>query len=132
MYENSAGEITYSNVAEAPPKNSRKIRCFKEEKKPAASPAQPQQPTSSAFPTIDRDTQRKRDDERRVILEQELAAEQQRLEAARQELRQQESVRLDGERDYQRYLDRVQPFRNALENHERNIQAIQREIDNLN
>jgi len=132
MYENSAGEVTYSNVTEAPPKNSRKIRCFKEEKKPAASAEQPRQQTNSGFPTIDKDTQRKRDDERRTILEQELAAERDRLEAAREELREQESVRLDGERDYQRYLERVQPFRNALENHERNVQAIQREIDNLN
>ena len=125
----------YSNIAEAPPKNSRKIRCFKEDKESAASSEKPQaksrKKTSSDFPSIDRDTQRKRDDERRTILEQELAAEQKRLDAARRQMEDQQSVRLVTERDYQRYLDRVQPFRDSVENHERNIQAIQSELNNL-
>ena len=135
MYETADGEIMYSNVADAPPKNSRKIRCFQEEKKASASSEKPQaksrKKTSSEFPSIDRDTQRKRDDERRTILEQELAAEQKRLDAARGQMEEQQSVRLATERDYQRYLDRVQPFRDSVENHERNIQAIQSELDNL-
>jgi predicted ribosome quality control (RQC) complex YloA/Tae2 family protein len=133
MYETAEGEVTYSNVTVAPPKNARKIRCFKEEKEPAASSEQTQtkKETSSNFPSVDRETQRKRDDERRIILEQELAAEQKRLTAARQQMEEQESVRLDSERNYQRYLDRVQPFRDTVENHERNIQAIQSEINNL-
>ena len=125
----------YSNIAEAPPKNARKIRCFKEEKEPAATSEQtqtkPKQKTSSGFPSIDRNTQRKRDDERRTILEQELAAEQKRLGAARQQMDEQQSVRLATERDYQRYLDRVQPFQDSVANHERNIQAIQSELNNL-
>lgn len=125
----------YSNIAEAPPKSSRKIRCFKEKKEPAASSEQPQaksgKKTSRNFPSIDTDTQRKRDDERRTILEQELAAEQKRLDSARQQMEEQQSVRLVTERDYQRYLDRVQPFRDSVENHERNVQAIQSELDNL-
>lgn len=125
----------YSNIAEAPPKNARKIRCFKEDKEAAASseqsPAKAKKKTSSDFPSIDRNTQRKRDDERRTILEQELAAEQKRLGAARQQMVEQRSVRLATERDYQRYLDRVQPFQDSVENHERNIQAIQSELDNL-
>ena len=125
----------YSNIAEAPPKSSRKIRCFKEKKEPAASSEQPQaksgKKTSRNFPSIDTDTQRKRDDERRTILEQELAAEQKRLDSARQQMEEQQSVRLVTERDYQRYLDRVQPFLDSVENHERNIQAIQSELNNL-
>lgn len=125
----------YSNIAEAPPKNSRKIRCFKEEKEAAASSEKPQaksrKSTSSNFPSVDKDTQRKRDDERRTILEQELAAEQKRLDAARRQMEEQQSVRLVTERDYQRYLDRVQPFRDSVENHERNVQAIQSELSNL-
>lgn len=133
MYETAEGEVTYSNVAEVPPKNARKIRCFKEEKEPAAASEQAakKKETSSDFPSVDSDTQRKRDDERRTILEQELAAEQKRLGTARQQMEEQESVRLRSERDYQRYLDRVQPFRETVENHERNIQAIQTEINNL-
>lgn len=135
MYETADGEVMYSNIAEAPPKNSRKLRCFKEEKEPTASSEKPQaksrKETSSDFPSIDRDTQRKRDDERRTILEQELAAEQKRLNAARRQMEEQQSVRLVTERDYLRYLDRVQPFLDSVENHERNVQAIQSELSNL-
>jgi hypothetical protein len=132
MYKSAAGEVTYSNVADLPPKNAKKIRCFKEEKEPpAAAQAPKKQQAGSEFPSVDKGTQRKRDDERRNILEQELAAEQKRLEAARRKMKEQESVRLGSERDYQRYLDRVQPFRDAVENHERNVQAIQSEISNL-
>ena len=135
MYETADGEVIYSNIAEAPPKSSRKIRCFKEKKQPAASSEQTQaksrKKTGSNFPSIDRDTQRKRDDERHTILEQELAAEQKRLDAARQQMEEQQSVRLSTERDYQRYLDRVQPFRDSVANHQRNIQAIQSELNNL-
>lgn len=132
MYKDAAGSIIYSNVTEAPPKNSKKIRCFKEAKTPANTPAQPRARSSDdEIPSVDRNTQRRRDDERRRILEEELAEEQQRLAEARQQLQEQESVRTGNERNYQRYLDRVQPFRETVENHERNVQAIQREISNL-
>ncbi len=131
MYKNADGEITYSNVAAAPPKNSKKIRCFKEKKVPAISSQKQPQTSDGVFPSVDGDTQRRRDDERRTILEQELAAEQKRLDAARAQLEEQESVRLGTERNYQRYLDRVQPFKDTVGNHERNVQAIQSEIGNL-
>jgi hypothetical protein len=130
MYENAAGEITYSNVTAAPPKDSKKIRCFREKKVPAVS-AQPQPKASSNFPSVDSDTQRRRDDERRTILERELDAEQKRLSAARGQLEEQESVRTGNERNYQRFLDRVQPFKDAVQTHENNVQAIQSELDNL-
>ena len=130
MYENADGEVTYSNVSEAPPKDAKKIRCFKEKKVPAIS-SQPQPQAGSNFPSVDSDTQRKRDDGRRKILEQELAAEQKRLDAARAQLEEQESVRLGSEANYQRFLDRVQPFKDAVQTHENNVQAIQSELDNL-
>ncbi len=70
-------------------------------------------------------------DARQHILETELADEQQQLEAARQKLAEEEAIRTGNERNYQRYLERVQPFRDAVANHERNIEAIKREISNL-
>jgi hypothetical protein len=131
MYKDADGRITYSNVTDAPPKNSKKIRCFREEKPVATTSAPPQVRSGSDFPRVDSDTQRKRDDDRRTILEQELAAEQEQLAEARTQLEEQESVRLGNERNYQRFLDRVQPFKDAVANHERNVKAIQREISNL-
>jgi hypothetical protein len=134
MYRDAQGNVTYSNVTQAPPKDAKKIRCFKETKTPAVSSSEAP-PAKAApketFPSVDRDTQRKRDAGRRSILEDELAAEEQNLQEARRQLEEQEAIRLGSERNYQRYLDRVQPFREAVENHERNVQALQRELENL-
>ena len=72
-----------------------------------------------------------RDTDRRRILETELAAEQQSLLLAKKELAAQEAVRSGDERNYQRVLDRLEPFKNKVALHERNIEAIQRELDKL-
>ena len=88
-------------------------------------------PSPSTFPKVDGGTQRARDDERRRILEQEIAAEQKNLEQARRELAEQEAVRSGDERNYQRVLDRLQPFKDRIALHERNIVAIRKEISNL-
>jgi hypothetical protein len=85
----------------------------------------------SSFPRVDGPTQKARDDDRRRILEQEVAAEQKNLEQARRELAEQEAVRSGDERNYQRVLDRLQPFKDRVALHERNIEAIRKEISNL-
>lgn len=83
------------------------------------------------FPKVSPDTQKSRDNERRKILEQELETERHSLEAARQQLAEQESVRHGDERNYQRVLDRLQPYRDRVALHERNIEAIQKELSNI-
>lgn len=131
VYKDAEGHITYSNVDESPPKGTTKLRCLKEPAK-AAAPAAPvtdKPPRGDA--KVDQRTQQRRDDERRRILERELAEEQQRLNAAREELAAQEALRGGDERNYQRVLERVQPFRDRVETHERNIQALQQELSNL-
>ena len=80
------------------------------------------------FPRIDSDTQRGRDAERRRILEQELAAEQKLLDEARKELADQESQRLGSERNYQRVLDRLEPYKKKVKLHEDNIANLRREL----
>jgi chromosome segregation ATPase len=67
----------------------------------------------------------------REILQKELATEQEALAKARQALAQQESVRSGDERNYARVLERLQPYKESVENHEKNIQALQRELANL-
>ena len=71
-------------------------------------------------------------DRQREILQQELASEQQALERARQELAQAEATRGGDERNYARVLERLQPLKETVETHEKNIQALQRELGNLN
>jgi hypothetical protein len=89
------------------------------------------QATPANFPRVDRDTQKSRDDSRRKILEDELSSEEKSLTRARQDLTEQESVRSGDEKNYQKVLDRLQPYKDAVERHERNVSALRKELANL-
>jgi hypothetical protein len=86
--------------------------------------------TPPNFPRVDRDTQRSRDDNRRRILEDELATEEKGLVDSKAKLTEQESVRHGDEKNYQRVLDRLKPYQDTVERHERNVAALRREISN--
>ena len=83
------------------------------------------------FPKVDAPTQQQRDADRRKILEQELASEQKLLDQARKELAEQEAIRLGSERNYQRVLDRLEPFKKKVALHESNIANLRKEISSL-
>ena len=83
------------------------------------------------FPRVDPETQRVRDDTRRRILENELSAEEKSLADARAKLAEQESIRNGDERNYQKVLDRLQPYQETVERHERNVMALQQELIRL-
>lgn len=80
-------------------------------------------PSPAGFPRVQEDTQKARDTDRRHILDQELAGEQRNLEQARKDLGEQEALRGSPER--------MAPYRDRVAQHERNIQAIQKELSNL-
>ena len=80
-------------------------------------------PSPAGFPRVQEDTQKTRDGDRRHILEQELSGEQRSLEQARKDLSEQEALRGSP--------DRLAPYKDRVGQHERNIQAIQKEISNL-
>ncbi|MDD3676258.1 MAG: DUF4124 domain-containing protein [Thauera propionica] len=100
-------------------------------RRPSAGPATSPAGTPSSFPRVSPDDQRARDDSRRQVLEAELATEESALTAAEQALAEQESVRMGDERNYQKVLDRLQPFKDKVELHKRNIEALRREISGL-
>ena len=87
--------------------------------------------TPSSFPRVSAGDQRVRDDGRRQVLESELRTEEEALAQAERNLLEQESVRLGNERNYQKVLDRLQPFKDKIELHKRNIEALRREISGL-
>ena len=87
--------------------------------------------TPSSFPRVSAGDQRVRDDGRRQVLESELRTEEEALAQAERNLLEQESIRLGNERNYQKVLDRLQPFKDKLELHKRNIEALRREISGL-
>ena len=89
-------------------------------------------PTPAGFPRVAEDTQKARDNDRRHILEQELAAEQRNRDQAKKELAEQESVlAASPERNSPKMQERLQPYRERIAQHERNIQAIQKEMGGL-
>jgi hypothetical protein len=100
----------------------------------ATRPSGPQAATATTpanFPRVDRETQRSRDDNRRRILEDELSTEEKSLFDAKAKLTEQESVRHGDEKNYQRVLDRLKPYQESVERHERNVSALKRELANL-
>lgn len=96
--------------------------------KPATKPATQGAPAN--FPSVDAQTQKKRDTDRRRILEQELASEQKLLDQAQKELAEQEATRLGSERNYQRVLDRLEPFKKKVKLHEDNVANLKKELAN--
>ncbi|MBX9811385.1 MAG: DUF4124 domain-containing protein [Burkholderiales bacterium] len=97
---------------------------------PSPKPEARRAPAPANFPSVDAQTQKQRDADRRRILEQELANEQKLLDEARKELAEQESIRLGSERNYQRVLDRLEPYKKKVKLHEDNVANLQKELAN--
>jgi hypothetical protein len=70
-------------------------------------------------------------DRQREILEKELLAEQQLLAKAQKDLVDQESVRSGNEQNYARVLERLQPYKDNVDLHQKNIEALKRELGNI-
>jgi hypothetical protein len=86
-------------------------------------------PTPAGFPKVGEDTQKARDTDRKRILEQELVGEQRSLEQAQRDLADQQTAR--GSESPGSKIDRLQPYRDRVAQHERNIIAIQKELSGL-
>ena len=142
MYQcvDNQGHKTFSNVR----LSDKNVKCAAMDlgptttvpgQKPASKPAgvgsAPGTGSSSGFPKVGESAQKERDTDRRRILEGELDAEKKNLEQAKKELSEQEAIRLGDEKNYQRVLDRLEPFKNKVSLHERNIEAIEKELAKL-
>lgn len=151
----AAGHVTYSNVAT---KGCAKLNLEPISTIPATKPAA-KAPTPAGFPRVEENAQKARDTDRRRILEQELATEQKHLDEAVKALAAQEESVLPEERmapqqqcktvtlkdgktaqsctavgggiNNAKVLDRLQPYKDRVAMHERNIEAIRKELQNL-
>lgn len=108
--------------------------------RPVASPNAPSNapgaapgaaPQRSGEGRIDPGEQRARDADARRILEAELRKEQDRLATMKQEFNNGQPERQGNERNYQRYLDRVEEMRSAIQRKEGDVEAIRRELSRL-
>ena len=94
-------------------------------------PAPRAQQKPANFPSVNTDTQRKRDADRRKILEQELTQEQQQLELAKKQLVEQKDMRLGNEKNYARVEERLRPYEARVRLHESNIESLRKELSNV-
>jgi hypothetical protein len=88
-------------------------------------------PSPADFPRIDAGTQKRRDDVRRQVLQDEINGERKSIEEARRQLALGERL-APGERTTDSsYQNRVKSLRNTVQQHEQNVVSIQRELANL-
>ena len=128
------GQVTYTNDRRQAEKQKCELVTSQINVAPPFSRAPQPQARTAGRADFPRETPQQSTNARerqREILEGELASEQKALNQARQELAEQEAVRTGEERNYARVQDRLQPFKDRIENHEKNIQALQRELGNL-
>ena len=67
----------------------------------------------------------------RDTIERELTQEESMLSDARRKLAEQEAIRGGDEKNYARVLERLKPFQDTVEVHEKNVEALKRELNNL-
>jgi multidrug resistance efflux pump len=127
-----SGHVTYSNVAS---KGCARLNLDPISTVPATKAA-PKTPTPSTFPRVEESTQKSRDTDRRKILEQERATEQKSLDEARKKLAEAEQP-LPQERNpggavnQGKVQERIQPMLDQVQLHMRNLEAINKELQNL-
>jgi hypothetical protein len=126
------GRATYTNIKEETKGKSCTLVMREISVVPAIPPrAAASAPSPPGFPKVDAGTQKSRDEARRRILVDELSSEEKALEKAKTDLAEQESVRSGNEKNYQRVLDRLQPYKDDVERHEKNVAALKKELDNV-
>ena len=132
-YVDPDGNIHYSNVP--PDKGWKRLACTlgdsgaPQPAGPANGAAARRTPTPAGFPRVDGDTQKVRDDMRKKVLADELGAEQKLLAEARVAYADGAPVPLPDERtDAERSRTRIGKLRTTVTVHERNIEALKKEL----
>lgn len=105
---------------------------------PSQPATQPQKPGASSksgaqpgFPREDPASRASAKERQRGILERELEQEEGLLTKARRALAEQENVRTGDERNYARVLERLQPYKDTVEVHTKNLDALKQELGKL-
>ena len=88
-------------------------------------------PSPADFPRIDAGTQKRRDDIRRQVLQDEISGERKSADEARRQLTLGERLAPGERATDSSYLNRVKTLRESMQQHEQNVASIQRELANL-
>jgi len=126
------GQVLYTNQ-----KGAAKNCTVLSRDQPVSTFTPPPKAKPADFPRVGADQQKARDNDRRAILEQELAVEQRQLEEAKRALAEQESRIEPSERNVGgsvnqgKVQERLKIYRDGVQLHERNLEALRTEIGNL-
>ena len=139
-YLDDGGGVTYTNIpAQLPKKGVEKINVMIPPTPSPGVPGDVKLPTAPVvkvkpaapinFPKVDSQTQRKRDQSRKQILDDELDSEEKSLATARKALAEGESVKLSAtDKNHQKYVERLQALKETVSLHEKNVEALKKEI----
>jgi hypothetical protein len=134
-YVDEHGNVTFSNI---PMRNAQRILAEPGALIPAprsrgnAAPREKRTETPGNFPRVDAATQKSRDSNRHLILNEELASEQKNLADSRRLLADAEGSKSAEEKaSPQKYVEKIGRIRNNMTLHEKNITALQAEISRL-
>jgi len=126
-YIDTAGNIVFSNLP--PEKGYRRLSCMGAEEPRKTSSTGKSTPTPGGFPKVDAETQRTRDDMRRKVLTDELTAEEKLLSEARGLYANGAPTPLAEEQsNAAKYQERIARLRQSVQLHERNIEALKKEL----
>lgn len=131
-YVDADGNVIYSNVA--PGKGLRKLSCdiaddAPRAKAPGMGNGVTKAPTPAGFPRVEPEAQKSRDELRRKVLNDELSSEERLLGEARVAYGNGAPPPLaDEQNDAERYRQRIAKLRQAVQLHERNVDALRKEL----
>lgn len=95
------------------------------------APKSDARPAPRHFPKESSSARASAKERQREILQKELAREEGLLKKAQQDLEAQQAVRYGNERNYARVLERLQPYKDNVDLHQKNVKALKRELNNL-
>jgi hypothetical protein len=126
-YLDADGSVHYINVA--PEKGWKKLSCDIGGEAVRGGGASKSTATPAGFPRVDADTQRSRDDVRRKVLTDELTTEEKLLAESRAAYGDGAPPPLPEEQtNVQKYADRLAKLRQAVNLHEKNVEALRKEL----
>ena len=122
----SEGRVTYSS---APTKGAKKLDLEPPLSPPSTHARVRSNASPSDFPKVDSEIQKSRDNTRRRILADELAAEEKLLAEALQNLRKSEDGKASP--DAAKHNEEMKPLKEQVSLHEKNVDALKTELSNL-
>ncbi|HVP08713.1 MAG TPA: DUF4124 domain-containing protein [Burkholderiales bacterium] len=107
----------------------KECKVISEERVSAAPAAKAKSPAN--FPRESAAERQAAKGKQRDTLQRELAQEESMLTDSKRKLAEQEAIRTGDEKNYQRVLDRLKPYQDTVEVHQKNVEALRRELSNL-